>query len=169
MKKFSAYILVISGLLLAVSCQESPDPGGTATQAVAGEWWVKYYVSDGAGGLIELDPGYYKAMTYNTAANTPDSIWVTDLAHFWDFAVKVGFDKSTNTFSASEVTNISYDDSEVTITNGQVLLGQGKSTSGVTTDSIYFVASFNDDSPAYGNEYIIAGHRRTGFLEDEHE
>jgi hypothetical protein len=107
-------------------------------------------------------------MTFNTAGNTADSLWVSDLGNFWDFQVKAAFDPSSKSFSVSQGENTSYE-SEVTISEGAVLLGEGRSTSGVKTDSIYFAASFSDDSPAFGTEYIMAGHRRTGFLEDEHE
>jgi hypothetical protein len=172
MKKITLYLLVVCTLLF-VSCQEDPEPGGTATEDVAGEWWVGYYIDDGSGNLIDIGGGYYKAMTFNTASNKADSLWVTDLAHLWDFQVKVGYNASDKTFSISEGQNVSYD-SKVTIEDGQFLLGQGKSTSGVKTDSIYFVASFDDETTAgsptpYATKFIVAGHRRTGFLEDEHE
>jgi hypothetical protein len=54
------------------------------------------------------------------------------------------------------------------VQQGKVLLKEGRSTSGVVTDSIYFEVSFDDDTPAYGTTYIVSGVRRTGFLEDEH-
>jgi hypothetical protein len=166
MKRYIGYMLLSCLALVQIACQEDPAPGGTVAEKAAGEWWVKFYMDDGTGNLELLDAGYYKAMTFNTAANN-DSIWVTDMGNFWDFQVKARFNKSNNTFEVSEGTNVSYE-SEVTITDGKVLLGQGRSSSGVKTDSIYFVTSFSDDDPAYGAEYIIAGHRRTGFLEDEH-
>jgi hypothetical protein len=166
MRKYITYILLSGLALIQVACQEDPAPGGTNTEKAAGEWWVQVYADDGSGNLEFVQEGYFKALTFNTAANN-DSIWVTDDGGFWDFQVKAHFSKSDNTFEVAEGTNISYE-SEVTITDGKVLIGKGHSTSGVKTDSIYFVSSYSDDSPAYGAEYIIAGHRRTGFLEDEH-
>lgn len=173
MKKLTIYTLLISVSLFWVGCQDDPEPGGTATQDVAGEWWVTYYLDDGSGNLIDISGGYLKAMTFNTAANTANSLWVSDLGNFWDFQVKVDYDASAKSFAVSEGQNVSYD-SEVTIEDGHVLLGQGLSTSGVKTDSIYFVASFSDETTAgnptpYATKIIVAGHRRTGFLEDEHE
>lgn len=170
MKKLIGYIFLISVAALAFSCQEDPEPGGTATQDVAGEWWVQVYIDDGVGGLDENDVvvPYVKIMTFNTASNAADSIWVYDVANFWDFQVKVAYDRTNKTFSVSEGQNVSYP-SKVTITDGKVLLTQGRSTSGVKTDSIYFSSSYDDDTPAHGTQWIIAGHRRTGFLEDEHE
>jgi hypothetical protein len=156
MKKITIYTVIVCISLLWIGCQDDPEPGGT------------YYVDDGSGNLVDILGGYYKAMTFNTASNTTDSIWVSDLGHFWTFQVKVAYDKESKTFSATEGQNVSYD-SKVTITDGKVLIGEGTSTSGVQTDSIYFVASFDDDVTPYANNFIVAGHRRTGFLEDEHE
>ncbi len=173
MKKLTIYTLLISVSLFWAACQEDPEPGGTATQDVAGEWWVTYYIDDGAGNLVDISGGYLKAMTFNTADNTADKLWVSDLGNFWDFQVKVDYDASGKTFAISEGENVSYE-SEVTIEDGRMLLGQGESTSGVKTDSIYFVASFSDETTSgnptpYATKIIVAGHRRTGFLEDEHE
>lgn len=166
MKKIAIYTLLVCISLLWIGCQEDPEPGGTATQDVAGEWWVRIYIGGTDEGDIVVD--YVKMMTFNTSSNSPDSLWIYDVDNFWEFQVKAGYDKANKTFSVSQGANATYD-SEVTITDGKVLLGQGKSSSGVKTDSIHFVASFSDDATAYGTEYIIAGHRRTGLLEDEHE
>lgn len=170
MKKIIIFTFLVSASLFWSGCQEDPEPGGTATQDVAGEWWVRVYIDDGVGALDENDMvlDYVKLMTFNTASNSPDSLWIYDVDHIWEFQVKAGFDKTSKTFSVSQGQNVSYD-SQVTIADGQVFLGQGRSSSGVQTDSIYFVATFSDDAPAYGTEFIVAGHRRTGFLEDEHE
>jgi hypothetical protein len=173
MKKITIYTLLVCISLLWIGCQEDPEPGGTAIQDVAGEWWVRIYI----GGTTENDivVDYVKVTTFNTASNSSDSLWIYDNLNIWEFQVKAGYDKANKSFSASQARNISYPDSEVTITDGKVLLGQGRSSSGVQTDSIHFVVSFNDDTDAngdpdpYGTQYIIAGHRRTGFLEDEHE
>ncbi len=173
MKKLTIHTLLICAALIWAGCQEDPEPGGTATQDVAGEWWVTYYVDDGSGNLIDISGGYTKAMTFNTAANVADEIWVSDVGNFWDYQVKVEYNPNGKTFSASEAQNVSYD-SKVTIEDGKFLLGEGMSTSGVKTDSIYFAASFSDETTEgvptpYATKIIVAGHRRTGFLEDEHE
>ena len=174
MKKFAIYTLLICVSLLGVGCQDEPEPGGTATQDVAGEWWVSYYLDDGSGNLVDIWGGYTKAMTFNTAENSATSLWVTDVGNFlYPFQVKVDYNANDKTFSVSQGANVD-DDGEVTIEDGRVLLGQGTSTSGVKTDSIYFVASFSVETDAannptpYASKVIVAGHRRTGFLEDEH-
>jgi hypothetical protein len=166
MKKISIYIFLACVSLLWVGCQEDPEPGGTATQDVAGEWWVTVFTDDGSGILEDYSGGYVKVSTFNTSSNTADSLWIYDNDHIWEFQVKAAYDKNAKTFSVTDGQNVSYD-SKVTITDGQVFLGQGLSSSGVKTDSIYFTATFDDDTDAL--LYIVSGHRRTGFLEDEHE
>ena len=51
------------------------------------------------------------------------------------------------------------------VLEGKVINDAGRSKSGVVTDSIYIKAVFSDDP---GTEYEMAGHRRTGFLEDDY-
>lgn len=167
MKKIFMYIAVVSTALFSIACQEDPEPGGMETEELAGEWWVTYQVETSPGVLEDIAGGYYKMMTYNTASNT-DSIWIDDLEHFWEYKVKAKVGLANNTFSVSEGSNFVYE-SAVTIENGKVLVGQGKSVSGVKTDSIYFEVSFDDDATPYETKYIVSGHRRTGFLEDELE
>ena len=174
MKKIAINIFLIGLAFTWTACQEFDEPGGTATQDVAGEWWVKYYIDDGSGNLINIFGDYTKASTFNTAANTDQQLWISDLGNFWDFQVKAAYDPTAKTFSVAEGENVSYD-SQVTLEDGKILLGEGLSSSGVKTDSIYFVVSFsdetdvNDDPTPYATKIIVAGHRRTGFLEDEHE
>jgi hypothetical protein len=167
MKKYIAYIIVISAALVGFSCQDDLEPGGTKAQDMAGEWWVRYEVETSPGTWEDIGGGYYKMMTYNTASDT-EEIWVDDLAHFWEYKVKVPVDLAAKTFSVTAAPNAAYE-SAVTIANGVVLAGEGKSITGVQTDSIHFVASFDDDDPAFGTNYRVSGHRRTGFLEDELE
>ncbi len=45
------------------------------------------------------------------------------------------------------------------------MAGAGKTKSGNPVDSIYMEAVFSDDP---GNKYVISGHQRTGFFEDEY-
>jgi hypothetical protein len=167
MKKLFAYIFLVSIACIGFSCQEDLEPGGTKVQDMAGEWWVRYEVETSPGTWEDIGGGYYKMMTYNTASNT-EEIWIDDLAHFWDYKVKTSVDLTAKSFSVTGAVNVSYE-SAVTIENGVILTGQGRSISGVATDSIHFLASFDDDTPAFGTKYRVSGHRRTGFLEDELE
>ena len=170
MKKI-LYSLFLLFFVLASGCEDF-DPGGTATQNLSGDWWVKVEMNDN-GTWIDLTDewiGVERIMitTYNTAANVPTEIFVDDNHNFWEFKGKVKADAANYTFGSSDpVTNLSYDDSEFTVTDGKVLKGAGRSRTGVVTDSITFMIKFNDDSDEF--DYRFSGHRRTGFTEDEYE
>jgi hypothetical protein len=152
-----------------ISCKkELDDPGGTATQKMAGEWWVQLYNPNGSLAY----PASYRGhlYTYNTSANT-NEIWIDDYSDpqgnlLWDFKVKVPVDLSTLTFSASKVTSVvpGYG-IKVSISEGKVLQEAAKTKSGNAADSIYMKVEFSDDP---GTIYSIRGHRRTGFFEDEY-
>lgn len=168
MKNILKFLGIAAVAALAVSCQQEPDPGGTQVQDMAGEWWVHYEVETSPGTFEDVVGGYVKLMTFNTASNS-DTIWITDLDHFWEFQVKAAASPSTKEFSITEETEIVHG-ADVTIEDGKVLTGKGKSISGVTTDSIHFVVSFSDEIPVpYETKFRVSGHRRTGFLEDELE
>lgn len=42
------FLSAVTAILAITSCQKKPDIGGTATQKMANEWWVKLY-DDGGG------------------------------------------------------------------------------------------------------------------------
>jgi hypothetical protein len=167
MKHIFKYLAIVAFAVAFTSCQEEPDPGGTKVQDLAGEWWVKYEVETSPGVYEDILGGYYKMMTYNTASDT-EEIWVDDLEHFWEYKVKVPVNLTSKTFAVTGAANASYE-SAVTIESGVIITGGGMSVSGVQTDSIHFVASFDDDDSPFGTQYRVSGHRRTGFLEDELE
>jgi hypothetical protein len=166
--KYIFIIAIFSALSFTTACEkEDPEIENTATYPVSGEWWVTYQVRNAEGQLEDIGGGYYPFLTYNTSSNRPDSIWVSDAHSFWDFQVKAGLDLTNRSFAVNEGQNVAYD-SKVRIANGKVLVGSGVSTSGVATDSLYLEVAFDDDEEPFGTTYIVSGHRRTGFLEDEH-
>jgi hypothetical protein len=144
--------------LMSCDLGDDPDVGGTATQAVAGEWFTTFNVSGESGGA------YHLLTTSNTAANSTTEFLINDNAETWDYKVKTPLNLDAKTFGGSALPNLSYDIT-VNIANGKILPGAATSTGGNVTDSIYFEAEFSDDP---GVIYQVAGYRRTGFLEDEH-
>jgi hypothetical protein len=144
--------------LMSCDLGDDPDVGGTATQAVAGEWYTTFNVSGDSGG------DYYLITTSNTAANSVNEFLIHDGAHTWDYRVKCPLNLDAKTFGGAGLQNLAYDIT-VNITNGQILPGVATTTGGNVTDSIYFQIEFSDDP---GVIYEAAGYRRTGFLEDEH-
>ncbi len=145
-----------------MSCDlgNDPDIGGTATQAVAGEWFTTFTID----GEDVYGLGYQLITTSNTAANSAGEFLITDDGHQWDYKVKSPLNLDAKTFGGTGLANLSYDIS-VNIANGKILPGAATSSGGNVTDSIYFEAEFSDDP---GTIYQVAGYRRTGFLEDEH-
>jgi hypothetical protein len=164
------FALFISVMLLVVSCtKKQPDfastqIGNTATVKMNNGWWINVSIQGQAGNLLPT-PVFFA--TYNTASNSPDSLWIDDLGNFWDFKVVATANYPALTFAANQVLNNYYADT-VNITNGKILPKAGHSRAGNVTDSLYMEVTFSDDVPAYGNTYIIAGTARTGFDEDDY-
>ncbi|MEG2573240.1 MAG: lipid-binding protein, partial [Bacteroides sp.] len=105
--------------------------------------------------------------TYNTANNTADEMFVDDKGNFWDFKVKVKANPGKLSFgSENKCPNYSYENCDVTVTDGKVLFGVGKSKTGLQTDSICFYVKFSDDKDNL--TYEVAGHKRTGWTFDEY-
>ncbi len=170
MKKY-IYLFVV--VLFAISFQscEKYEPGGTAVQDMAGDWWVTYeYESSpgvwedaGLGGPVTLT-------TYNTAANKSTEMWINDEGHFWTFKCVVAVDYSAKTFATSDSVSThsaSYPDEKALFSNGKILKGAATTPSGTAADSIVFYVEFNDDSAP--TVYKVSGFRKTGFYEDDFE
>ena len=158
MKKILAAIIIIS--FCAAACtKKTYNPGATATVKMANGWWVNISLN---GNNLTSTPTFLT--TYNTAANTVDSMWVDDLHNGYNFKCTAAVNYSNLTFSTTGSAN-QYDTNRVIITNGKVLLNAGHSRSGNPTDSIYMSANFSDDPT---DVYIIAGTARTGFAADDY-
>ncbi|WMI66097.1 lipid-binding protein [Aestuariibaculum sp. YM273] len=144
-----------------VSCDEveDPNPGGTAVEKMAGDWYVQTFVGEN----LALD--YQLISTYNTAANT-DEMWVDDHQHIWWFKSKTPVNISDMSFAGTDLeSSVDGYDITVTITNGKVTQGDTETSGGNMTDGISFDIEFSDDP---GTIYTIKGYKRTGFAEDEH-
>ncbi|WP_423147514.1 lipid-binding protein [Rubrolithibacter danxiaensis] len=165
MKRSKILYTVITALFIVFlgSCQKDPEVGGTATQALAGDWFVQWK---------ELPGTYFHFTTYNTAANSQTEMWLDDNYSFWSstgdeqLKGKVTVNASSLSFSGDNIANV---DPNMPITfsikNGKVIPNGAKGPgSNAPTDSIYFEAEFSDDP---GTTYIISGYRRTGFDADE--
>lgn len=165
MKKY--LILLFAALSFSlISCDDDTEPGGTAVEKMAGDWWVTVNIIDGG---VELeDPyhaGHIQMSTYNTAANINTEMWLDDMENFWDYKVKVNVDYNARTFSTSDfVPNLAYD-SKVRITDGKILHGAATTPSGMPADSIVYFVEFDDDTDGYLHK--VSGFRRTGFPADD--
>ena len=186
MKKHIYLLLIMVSFISFQSCQEKYEPGGTAIQDMAGDWWVTnqqsvdefFFLFEDEGEMPDeadienwdwdyiYDDEHSMIHTYNTAANLPTEMFVDDGKTFWNYKVKVNVNYSAKTFEVPETANLAYDDCDVTIVKGKILKGAATSPSGTPVDSIVFYVKFSDD--AYGFTYTkVSGFRKTGFPEDD--
>ena len=177
MKKvlYFATLLLCMGL---TSC-EKEDIGGTATESMAGEWYVTVDAADANGNVVEglEDPfglGKIHVLTYNASDNNPNVLIVDDLQNFWAFKVKTNCDQNTLSFATSTSDNnnlvTDYEDINVTITGGKIIKNGGVQNNGSKADYIEFFVSFSDDPypAAYGYScYKISGVRYSGLVEND--
>lgn len=181
MKKLVYAIVALATLTLA-SCEKDPI-GGTATEKLAGQWYVQVDGYDTKGDSVviaDFNDGRFILLTYNTAANEPNKLFVNDQGNFWDFIVRIDCDVNTLTFgSSTSAQNESYD-CQVTLTNGKIIPGGATTPSGQKADYIQFDINFDDDDLAsygmpgvsYGDYYgfdvyRVSGWRYTGLVNDD--
>ena len=180
MKKLLYLCVAILSMTFA-SCSKD-EVGGTATQALAGEWYVTVDAVDAQGNTVYEDVyGLGKVLmnTYNTSANVADQMWIDDNNNFWSFKVKMTSDVQNLTFSTNgQVTNTKITAPEngdsyyckVNVEGGKVLPKAGTTPHGTPADSIVFYVSFDDDTnpAAYGYaKYKVSGIRYTGLTQDD--
>ena len=156
-------IKILFGILIITSfssCDEGgdPNPGGTTTQELAGDWYITI---SNAAGVVQVDHALHS--TYNTAAND-NTMWIDDAKNGWWLKCKITVNLADGTFTATAQPN-TIDSGTVTITEGKIEKGAGLSKAGHVVDKISFKAVFSYD-PA--TKLTFVGHKRTGFLEDEY-
>ena len=152
-------VLYLATMLLCMaftSCQKE-EIGGTATESLAGEWYLMASVD---GSPIY---GPFHLLTYNTSANNPNEIWIDDSKNFWDFKVKGTGDINTLTFSAANAQNMKYD-CTVNITNGKIIKNGGTQNNGSPADLLMMDVEFSDDP---GTIYHLEGVRYSGLVEND--
>jgi len=142
------------------------DQGASPTAALNGEWYID--VIDEATGTVYVQHAFHK--TFDDGLNDgkmyiSDRIGAGDTDFSgWFLVSKVDVDVENLTFSVTGAENTA-DGSIVNITEGKILKNVATSRDGNVVDSIYFKGEFDYDP---GTTIIFAGHRRTGFLEDEY-
>lgn len=185
MKKI-LYVLSICACVILSSCQHKEQPGSTATEALAGQWYVQVDIADENGAVVDegedFNGGRCLLLTYNTASNTDNVLYVDDLGGFWAFKVKVPCNVNGLTFGASEselIENEAYD-CGVNLWGGKIVKDGAITPSGMPADYIEFFINFDDDDledygmpgisyPVYygGTCYKVSGWRYTGFELDD--
>lgn len=174
MKKILYSILAIAFSIFAVSCEKDPV-GMTATVDAAGDWYVVADGCDADGNVIEgmedfFGVGYWHLLTYNTASNDTNELYLSDLGNLWEFTVKVKLNLDALTFDTDGklVVNEVYE-CGVKIVGGKITPNGTTTPSGMPADAIELLVLFDDDSyaGAYYDVLKIHGFRYTGFVADE--
>lgn len=168
MKKIKLNIVHIFFLTLfttlIVSCDEDgyDDYGMETTPSVAmnGEWWID--IIDEASGDVLAQHVLHK--TYDTNAGDGRMFIDDDQNGYW-IKGTVAVNLNNFTFSTTDEENLVDPGSTFNVTDGKILKDASVTESGVVVDSIYFKGEFSYDP---GTIIIFAGHKRTGFLEDEY-
>lgn len=178
--KNKVYLILIA-ILSLVSCQKEYQAPQSATQAMAGRWWVQVYLDLDANGTADdvndvlamdfSDFGQFGLVTSNTAANDADSVIIDDQELFYYMRGVVPVDLATLTFIPATVLNINPTaylgtGETLTVVNGGIFKGAGHSKSGRAADSINIALQFSD-SP--GDQFILTGHRDSGQPEDQYQ
>lgn len=166
MKKYLLFLAAFFVAGLMTSCDSDPsdsstNAGGTAVKKMAGSWKVAVYECKEPGDEKDidswkwelLDPFGSDLLTYNTSANTKDSMWVDDQresnlgdGNDYTHKVKVAVDYGKRTFSATGAAN-EYSANAITIIGGKVLEKAATNERGVKEDSIiYYVKAANTSS-----------------------
>lgn len=181
MKKIIYIAIVILASFVLASCQKDPI-GGTKVQEMSGQWYVQVDIVDASGNVVfeDFNEGRSILLTYNTAADTDNILYVNDQGKFWNFTVQVPCSLSGKTFgSESPVANEAYE-CKVTLSSGKIVVDGATTPSGQKADYIEFLVNFDDDDlasdgmpgvsypEAYGGvAYRISGWRYTGFVNDD--
>ena len=179
MKKvlYFAALLLCAGL---TSC-EKEDVGGTATESMAGDWYVTVEAVAEDGEVIDDDfnAGRVHMLTYNTSENVPTKMFIDDLGtengEFLGMKARITCDLSTMTFAsdsvvANETSHSKYVSDKLKITNGKIMLKAGRQNNGSVADSIDFYMQYTQDAyaNAYGYSYYhIHGIRYSGLVEND--
>ena len=171
MKKV-VYLLMFAMSVMFIAC-EKDEIGSTATEDLAGEWYVTVDLVDANNNVLWTGEeffglGKFIVNTYNTAKNSPNEMWVDDIENFWAFKVKTSVDGLT--FKTNEPADNEYYDCKVNITEGKILPKAATNPHGTKADSIVFYVSFSDDDypTKFGfDKYRISGYRYTGLASDD--
>jgi len=191
---FGLFVLLVVFLASCSKADTSTQPNGyastqlgnTATVNMSNSWWVNVFLP-GTGNLTPL-PIFFQ--TYNTVANTTDSMWVDDFQNLGlaaavgypvslgtgpdslaglgtDFKCKVAINYSKYTFSTTNSVNYYGDTATtlVTVIGGQIFPKGGISLAGNVTDSIYMKVVFSSNT---ADTFTVSGVARTEFDEDDY-
>lgn len=142
--------IILAGLFVGCSEDDSYDVEYASTFPISGDWIVKQAGDDGVYG-----DATYHLMIYNTALDNGKEVWIQNFLGGKDKA-KINANVTNKSISMTNLVTLG-EDTIVNLT-GNIIEQE-------LVDSIYFTVEFT--SKGKTTKYKVAGHRETGF-EDEH-
>lgn len=188
MKKVLFFAATLLFGLTFTSC-EKEEIGGTATESMAGQWYVDIDAVDDSGNPIQDGEHYFGydeerilMLTYNTASNSATQMWIDDMGWFdlgayygnaaypnYSFKNLVSINQNALTFSSNNAENLS-GSFGITIEDGKILKGAGRQKNGSPCDSIVFYVKYTND-PWFPDDgyakYKVSGIRYSGLVEND--
>lgn len=188
MKKVLFFAATLLFGLTFTSC-EKEEIGGTATESMAGQWYVDIDAVDDSGNPIQDGEHYFGydeerilMLTYNTASNSATQMWIDDMGWFdlgayygnaaypnYSFKNLVSINQNALTFSSNDAENLS-GSFGITIEDGKILKGAGRQKNGSPCDSIVFYVKYTND-PWFPDDgyakYKVSGIRYSGLVEND--
>jgi hypothetical protein len=177
MKNIKQILIIALVAIVAMACRKTEEPGGTALQAMCGEWQIYIVEWDGAHNYEKDGP--FKLLTSNTSANVNNKMRIA--FDRYNFAVDCNL--AAETFSVANSKSVVWStdkplEANATVTGGKITRGVVTVPSGtVKQDKIEMAVALgeliridNDTTRVLikpAETVTIVGYRRTGFLEDE--
>ena len=163
MKKAIKKIVFVTILFIGlISCENNGYEDFTQVNspsvALNGEWYID--VIKASNGSVQVPHALHKTYDSNDG-----KMFIDDKKNGWYLKGKLNVNVADLTFNTASEPNLNDPGTTFTITEGKIIKNAAKSKTGVVVDSIYFVGEFSYEP---GVKYIHAGHRRTGFLEDDY-
>ena len=176
MKKFVYIICSLLAGVVFTSC-EKDEIGGTATESMAGDWYVIVDCIDENGDVAieDFNDGRFHVFTYNSADNTANKLFVDDQLNLLGMKALTICDQNNMTFATPDtVDNVTshsqYVSDRVIVTDGKIIKNKGHQNNGSLTDSISFYFEYTEDAyaAAYNyKKYHVHGIRYSGLVEND--
>ena len=172
-------VYMAASLLLCMSifsCSKD-EIGGTATESMAGDWYVTVDAVDANGEVVieDFNEGSFHVLTYNNAENVGNKIFVDDQYNLLGMKALAICDQNTMTFATPDtVDNVTshskYVSDRVIVTDGKIIKNGGHQKNGSVADSISFFFEYTEDAYAEAYEYKkyhVHGVRYSGLVEND--
>jgi len=164
MKNRIKYFLGFLVLGCAACKKEQPAVEYSPIFPISGEWHTRVFHEDGSSASTNL----FTLSTYNTSDNRSDVAWfkLSTVARPFGVLAKVNIDLSNKTILPGDYKNtlaLPANKVDIRLIEGKIMLNASTQPSKAVADSIYVKYKTAVDDKIY----IVKGHRRTQWPEDQ--